>query len=73
MDNLGTMRSLGVCSARKHFQPQVIEMTDSHSAYMELYPVIFSQENLPLKSVGGFRLRRGIKYAPLSKDNGIND
>lgn len=72
MDNAGTMQPLGVCTAGKHFQPQVIKMTDSHSAYMELYPVIFSQENLPLKSGGGFRLRMGIKYAPVSKDNGIN-
>lgn len=72
MDNLGTMQSLGVRIAGKHFQPQVIKMTDRHSAYVELCPVIFSQENLPLKSVGGFRLRMGIKYAPVSKDNGIN-
>lgn len=65
MDNLGTRGSLGVCTAGKHFQPQVIKMTDSHSAYMELYPVIFSQENLPLKSVGGFRLKNGSQSMPL--------
>lgn len=64
MDNLGPMGSLGDCTAGKHFQLQVIKMTDSHSAYMELYPVIFSQENLPLKSVGGFRLKMGLRLCP---------
>jgi hypothetical protein len=59
MDNLGTMWSPGVWTAGKHFQPQAIKMTGSHSASMGLYPVIFTQENLPWKSVGGFGLRMG--------------
>ena len=64
MDNVGTVWSPGVRTARKHFRPQVIKVTDSHSAYMELHPVICSQENLPLKSVGGFRLRMELRLWP---------
>ena len=38
---------------------------------MELYPVIFTQKNLPLKSVGFLDWELAIAYAPLSKGNGI--
>ena len=38
---------------------------------MELYPVIFTQKNLPLKSMGFLDWELAIAYAPLSKGNGI--
>lgn len=72
MDNLGTVWSLGICTAGKHFQLQVIKMTESHSAYTELYPVIFSKEKSLSEVIGVFRLRTGLRICPSSKDGGIN-
>ena len=61
------------CTAGRHFQPHIIKMIDSHSACMELYPVIFTQKNLPLKSVGFLGWGLAIEYAPFSKGNGIKE
>lgn len=47
-------------------------MIDSHAACMELYPVIFTQKNLSLNSVGFLDWELAIEYTPLGKGNGIN-
>ena len=39
---------------------------------MELYPVIFTQKNLSLNSVGFLDWELAIEYTPLGKGNGIN-